>query len=529
MEKKINVGNQQNQSDTKNNLVHSLKHGNLDSDRNLYDDLPIGIYRLTTSGQIIMANSTLVKMLGYNSFEELTSYTSEKEIYAKGFSRSDFLEKIEIENEVKGYESSWLRKDNKAIWVRENSKVIKDENGKPLYFEGTVEDITIQKNAEENLKNERLLFIGGPVIIIKWKINDSIQSQNNYNQNLSVEYVSPNVTQVLGFTQKELTDNMIHFYSLIHPDDVERIPKETQGFVENGQAWYQQEYRLKNKDGKYKWYFDFTRIIRDNDGTLLNYHGYLFDISARKEAEEALLKSEKQLRDLNNMKDKFFSVIAHDLRSPFQGLLGMASILVDEEFELSNSERSDFTKKLYEGLKNQFTLLDNLLTWSRLQRGVIEFVPSLNDLSGDIDEACAVLSNSYEEKNIKIISELPKSMPAYYDKNMIATVIRNLLSNAIKFTQPMGTITINASERKDDYLIMIKDTGVGIEPENILKLFRIDSLYSMRGTNDEGGTGLGLILCKEFIEKHSGLIWVDSTFGEGSTFSFTISKAKDIN
>ncbi len=496
--------------------------------RNLYDNSPIGIYRTTPDGKIILANNTLIKMFGYNSFEEIANQNLETNFFTKGYSREEFKDKIEINGEVNGFELALSRKDGTPVWVRENARVYKDDAGNVIYYEGTLEDISERKLAEEALRDERLLFIGGPVIIIKWKIDPQTYNIQNSHNNISIEYISPNVSQALGYTQEELTNNMLQFYSLIHPNDVERISREARIFVAGGESWYQQEYRIRDKSGKYRWYFDFTRIIRNSEGQIVNYHGYLFDISDRKEAEEALVRSEKQLRELNTMKDKFFSVIAHDLRSPFQGLLGMASILADDEFELDETERKEFTKKLHEGLKTQFALLDNLLTWSRLQRGVVEFVPSFNDLTGDILETCAILNNSFEKKRIKLVTELPSRLIAFYDKNMIATVLRNLLSNAVKFTKEEGTITVTSNETSEEIRICIKDTGVGIQQENILKLFRIDTMFSMRGTNDEGGTGLGLILCKEFIEKHSGKIWAESQFEKGSTFYFTIPKKSEV-
>ncbi len=492
--------------------------------KDFYDNSPIGMFRSTPDGRILMANAALIKMFGYSSFEEISKLNLETDIYTRGFSRADFKEKIERSGAVIGYEVALLRKDGTPLWIRENARLYKDEKGKTAYYEGTLEDITNQKEAEEALINERLLFINGPVIIIKWKIDPQKANSEISKNHISIDYISPNVKQALGYSQEELVNNMLHFYSLIHPDDVERIYNEAHSFVDGGESCYQQEYRIRDKNGKYRWYFDFTRVIKNKEGQVVNFHGYLFDISDRKEAEEALIKSEKQLRDLNTMKDKFFSVIAHDLRSPFQGLLGMASILVDEGVDLDVVERNEFTKKLYEGLKTQFALLDNLLTWSRLQRGVIEFIPSNNDLNSEIIETCAVLNNSFEEKNITLYNELPGKLNAFYDKNMIATVLRNLLSNAIKFTKEGGTITISASERENDFIVSVKDSGVGMNEENVSRLFRIDSLYSQRGTNDEGGTGLGLILCKEFVEKHSGKIWVVSELDKGSTFSFTIGK-----
>ena len=286
---------------------------------------------------------------------------------------------------------------------------------------------------------------------------------------------------------------------------------------------FEQQYRVKRKDGEYRWFDDFTHIIKDSQGNITNFHGYLIDITASKQAEEVIIKSEQKLRELNMMKDKFFSVIAHDLRSPFQGLLGMANILAEDE-EITDDERKIFIQKLYEGLKTQFNFIEDLLAWSRIQRGAIEFNPEPNNLSFLIEEIISFLRNNIEKKNLNLHSEVPENLVLNFDRNMIATIIRNLLSNAIKFTYPYGNIYINVTNLPDAILITVEDTGIGIAENDLNKLFRLDTHFSTRGTDGEGGTGFGLILCKDFIERHNGKIQVESVQGKGSIFSLSIPK-----
>ncbi|MEW6701416.1 MAG: PAS domain S-box protein [Bacteroidota bacterium] len=479
--------------------------------RNLYENSPIGIYRTTPHGKILLANPAIVNMLGYSSLEELKTKNLEKEGYAGKYPRKDFIEKIEREGKIVGYETVWLKKDNSPVFVRENARVIKDTSGKTLFYEGTVEDISDRKEAEAALLEERRLFIDGPVITIKWKALSS----------MPVEYISPNVSIALGYKPEEFTSGRLQYIDIVHPDDRRRVIEEHEYYVKTDRKNYQQEYRVRDKNGRYHYYFDFTRIVKNEAGVTTHYHGYLFDISALKEAEEALMRSEAELRNLNAMKDKFFSVIAHDLRSPFQGLLGMSSLLLDDE-SLTDAERKTFTQKLFEGLKTQFDFLEDLLTWSRMQRGAIEFMPAPNNIPADIKETLAFIQNEIEKKNLKLSYNMPDQIFAEYDKNMIATVVRNLVSNAIKFTKEGGEITVSAQETPDEILVSVKDTGIGISQTNISKLFRIDAHYTTKGTRDEGGTGLGLILCKDFVEKHNGKIWVESEVGKGSVFSFTI-------
>ncbi len=481
--------------------------------RLFYQDAPIGIYRITPAGYVVMANPTFAKMLGYSTAADIMMINVEEKKHCTRKSRHAFVETIEKAGEITGFESKWLTKDHSAIFVRENARAIRDENNKTLFYEGTVEDITEKKTVENLLLDERQLFVEGPVIIIKWRLNTDHE--------FPVEYVSPNIETALGYSGKEFTNDSKSFHSIIHPDDLEGIKEDTRNHIEKGVLSFQQEYRVKDKRGKYHWYFDFTRVIKNEDDQITHLHGYLFDISGRKEAEEALEHSKEVLREINLTKDKFFSVIAHDLRSPFQGLLGISSILVEED-TLTLEERISYEKKLYEGIKNQYGLLDALLTWSRLQRGVIEFNPEENNLLADTEEAFGPLLSAANKKNQKFQCLISPEINAQYDKNMIATVVRNLVSNAIKFTGENGRITITATVSNSNITVTISDSGVGLSEEDTQKLFRIDTHFSRRGTNDEGGSGLGLILCKEFIDKHNGKIWAESELGKGTDFHFSI-------
>ncbi|MBA4407637.1 hypothetical protein C0389_10210 [bacterium] len=385
-------------------------------------------------------------------------------------------------------------------------------NGKK-FLHSIVHDITEKRQIELALQSERELFIGGPVVTIQWHANLLG----------GIKYVSPNVSMVLGYKPEELLDDKFNYNDIIHPDDLNRILWEMEQYIKTQQDVYEQEYRIKKKDGKHIWIHDFTKAARDVNNNIIDLHGYIIDITSRKEAEEFLLRSEQELRKTNKMKDKFFSILSHDLRSPFQGLIGMATILLEDE-ELTREERIEFTQKLYEGLKTQFNFMDGLLTWNRVQRGAIEFSPTINDLSRLITETITLLHNAIENKGLNLVCDIPENVSFNFDHNMIATVVRNLISNAIKFNLRGGKIEVSVKEFPDLVSCFVKDTGIGIEEDNLKKLWGIDTYYSTRGTDGEGGTGLGLILCKDFIEKHGGKISVESEVDKGSTFSFTLPK-----
>ncbi len=239
-------------------------------------------------------------------------------------------------------------------------------------------------------------------------------------------------------------------------------------------------------------------------------------------------KLNQELKDLNATKDKFFSIIAHDLRNPISNFKQMTDILAVEYQYLDDQEKIDFIDALNKSSKQIYNLLENLLTWSRSQRGVIEFHPLKNDLYYIVDNSIELLTASASNKEIKLINNIKPETFAAFDSNMITTVVRNLISNAIKFTNTGGTIEVFSNNDEKNLSISIKDSGVGISKETISNLFKIDSSKSTSGTNDEKGSGLGLILCKEFIDRHSGKIWVESELGVGTTFTFSIPENSDV-
>jgi two-component system, sensor histidine kinase and response regulator len=228
------------------------------------------------------------------------------------------------------------------------------------------------------------------------------------------------------------------------------------------------------------------------------------------------------LEAANASKDKFFSIIAHDLRVPFTGLLGMTQIFSENLAEFSQSEIKEGIDSLQQTARAVYGLLENLLTWSRLQRGVIEFYPQ--DLF--VDELAAqnvtLFAANADQKQITLRNSVPEGTQAYGDQNMLDTVLRNLISNAIKFTPSGGVIDIAASQDDEFVTIAVADTGMGIPADDLAKMFRIDVKYTNIGTAGEQGTGLGLILCKELVERNGGQLTVESELGQGTTFRLTL-------
>ncbi|MBN2486126.1 MAG: hypothetical protein JXB34_09150 [Bacteroidales bacterium] len=239
--------------------------------------------------------------------------------------------------------------------------------------------------------------------------------------------------------------------------------------------------------------------------------------------KEALEQSNATLHEVNATKDKFFSIIAHDIKNPFNTILGFTDLLKVKYDDWTDEKRKQMIDIVSESAENIFALLENLLQWSRSQRGIIEFHPEKIALKKLIENVITIICQGASEKNIQIVTRLEsEQIEAYADRHMLDTMLRNLISNAIKFTNNGGEIVITAQTKGDSVEISVADNGVGMSKDSIAKLFRIDSSFSSPGTNKEKGTGLGLILVNEFVSQHNGSIHVDSETGKGSTFTIRL-------
>ncbi len=251
------------------------------------------------------------------------------------------------------------------------------------------------------------------------------------------------------------------------------------------------------------------------------------DVTEHARFEQEIQNRNDQLIKLNAEKDKFFSIIAHDLKSPFNGFLNLTELMADSTEEYSLAEFSENSQLLNESARNLYKLLENLLDWAQIQKGSINFTPKDSDLSMMVSQGIETIYQRALQKRIEVINEIDTTQNVYADEKMISTVLRNLLSNAVKFTRMDGR-TIIKSELSDDgqIKVSVEDNGVGIPEKDIKRLFKIEEKVSSKGTDGESSTGLGLLLCKEFIEMNGGKIWAESEEGKGSKFYFTLQESK---
>jgi PAS domain S-box-containing protein len=242
----------------------------------------------------------------------------------------------------------------------------------------------------------------------------------------------------------------------------------------------------------------------------------------RKQNTEAIKKYADELNQLNITKDKFFSIIAHDLKNPFITILGFSELLLNDFSDLTDEEKIYYVTEMHKSAEVSHLLLQNLLQWSRTQTGKIEFNPQNISLFNSVNQNIDLLKASATKKQVNLINKIDESVFINADEDMLNTILRNLLTNALKFTNRDGSVTITSKPQGNMVEISVEDTGVGMDEATQKKLFRLDETITKTGTDNEVGTGLGLILCKEFIEKHGGKIYVESQPGKGSNFIFTL-------
>jgi PAS domain S-box-containing protein len=275
-------------------------------------------------------------------------------------------------------------------------------------------------------------------------------------------------------------------------------------------------------DGEKRLLAWWCKSVKDEHGNVSGIISSAYDITEKKKDEMELKENELRLRELNATKDKFFSIIAHDLRSPFAGIICLTELLIQKMQKKDFSGTEEFATLIHNSSNSAMELITNLTVWSRFQTGRMEFNPLEADLVAIIKEETKLLNAAAVQKSIIIDVNAPQNLNIQIDKYMVSTILRNLISNSIKFSYPGKKILVSAIPNAKEVKIEVKDNGVGIRKEQIDKLFRIETSFSTHGTQNEEGTGLGLILCKEFVLKHSGEIWAESEVGKGSRFSFTL-------
>lgn len=312
-----------------------------------------------------------------------------------------------------------------------------------------------------------------------------------------------------------------YFTAINLPDDISSEIEKAYKIFHDSDGIREFDHHFQN-DGNIFWYNTKISPKRNPRGKLTGLVIVARDITDRKESEEMLSEQKEELDVLNSTKDKFFSILAHDLKNPFTNLYSMGDLLLKNYDVLEEGEKKEALQKMHKAAEFIYELLENLLTWSRTQRGKIEYNPGVFNLSTLIDININLHKIPSEHKGLKIKNQVKHDLTAWGDREMINTVIRNLVNNAIKFSYTGKSISIRAASNGEYNTVSVSDDGVGISTKDMKKLFRLDEKYKSTGTAGESGTGLGLVLCREFVEKNGGKIWCESEVGKGTIFHFTV-------
>lgn len=421
-------------------------------------------------------------------------------------------------NEKSSYEIEIITHKGNSKFLMVTATAQFDKTGNHIGAFGIIRDVTAQKVAENELKRQKYFL---ETVIESLNHPFYVINADNYMVKLSnsaaKKFFKEGNSTCFGLT-RGLDMPCTH--------KGENCPLHK--CVETGSSIKVEQIK-KNPNGELEYSDVYAYPIFDADGKVTQIIEYSLDVTERKKIELQLTRQTDELLGLISTRDKFFSIIAHDLRSPFNAILGFSDLLSSEFDDFDRGTIHEYVLEIDKASKSAFNLLENLLEWARTQTDKIEFAPMRFNSTELINLTLSSAYTQASKKNISLEANLPESLFIEADKNMIYTVLRNLISNAIKFTPENGQIKVKAWKTEQDFMFSVTDSGIGISKENIEKLFKIDTAYTKPGTNNEKGTGLGLILCKEFIDKHHGKIGVESDLPNnsegnpsGSTFYFSI-------
>jgi len=329
-----------------------------------------------------------------------------------------------------------------------------------------------------------------------------------------IEWINEGHTRLYGYSLNEFIKK--HGGNLLEASSSPEIKEIFEKAIAERESQKYESEVITRDGSKYNIHTTLTPVFNENN-EISRLIAIDSDVTKQKKVEEELQK-------LLITKDKFFSIIAHDLKNPFNSLIGLSQLLVHGYDRLSSEKVKYFHNNLYQISKNGYELLINLLEWSRSQMGSIQFKPVEVSLSAIVEETFSLYSSKATQKEITLTNNIEDESTLFADHNMLKTILRNLVSNALKFTERGGAIEITEKNTNGYKEISVRDTGIGIPPDDVDKLFYLDENFTTEGTEDESGTGLGLLLCKEFVTKHGGEITVESKVGFGSRFIFTLPK-----
>lgn len=479
-----------------------------------FDNSPAILFIVSKSGTINHLNKAALQFLGLPHNECLDKklidfIENNKEQVLKIF------EQIDDTTFPKTIEVKFKTKNNKSYITALSINLYFEPAINEQLFIISLFDLTHHKMKAELIKESRIRFenIANSAPVMIW-ITD-VDGLLIFVNKIWAEFTGRTIGEELGF----------NWIQNVHPEDVNDLLKVYQKSLADRKT-FSYQFRYKRTDNIFRWLM-MNGIPRFNDDNIfLGFIGTCIDITQQKEDEEIIKKINDELENANQNKDKFFSIISHDLRSPLSGIMSLLDIIVSDYDSLDEEERKEILFEAAKTSKSTYTLMENLLDWSRIQTGKISYEPQNISLTQILNGIKNLYYQKLKEKGISLNYDFEPEAFAFGDINMIETIFRNLISNAIKFSKEFGLILVSFDQADDFIQVKVKDTGIGMGEEQISKLFKLDQTHSTVGTAGERGTGLGLMLCKELVEKQGGKIWIESIVNAGTTFYFTLPKAK---
>ncbi len=483
------------------------------------------VFEASKDGIAVESNNTL--QIVNESFVNIFGYENPQEIIGKN--PVDFIDKSErnyfltiLENlinnngETNRFELTGIRKNGEKILCE--FSVGNYQIGNEYSIVILVRDITLEKESQKviQISEERYRSITE-------NINEFIWMAEKIEGKLTTVLYTAAAHKITSYCADEFINNPKLWYKIIHPNDLSYVISKLQRLYKDPIRLADEvEYRILNNVGNIIWIKNKISVVRENDGSITKLFGLVSDITITKKNEEDLKNSADNLKKLNDTKDRFLSIVSHDLRTPFSSILGFTDILLSDR-TLSEEKQVQYISFIQESSQNMLALVNSLLDWTRIQTGRIEFIPERLNAKAIVNKSIQALAGAALQKGINLISTIEKDIHIHADENLLFQVFNNLISNAIKFCKKNDTITISAVRVIDKKQIKfsVQDTGMGIKEENLSKLFKIETKFTLQGTSGEKGSGLGLSLVNDIVQKHGGDIWVESKFGEGTTFIFT--------
>jgi len=475
-----------------------------------------------SEGKIVKANNSFAEIFGYDNGNELI----ERDLIDL-VSNDDVLKVVEYfrlleqkKNAPDRFEFLGKKRDNSFLYTELSVSTFESDN--KVYVVMVTRDITERKRTQKVIRESEEKYRN-----VTDNIDDFLYTFERVDNFMRPLFYTSAVEKVTGYSQADFLGDSKLFLKIIHPDDFPMLKKRLSTLIRSKfQLSSEMEVRIINKQGGAVWIRNKVKLIRNDAGRIQKIYGLVSDITLKKRAEEELKKSTENLLKLNETKDRFISIISHDLRTPFSSILGFTELLSNDE-TLSKDERSQYINFIKESSNSMLSLVNSLLDWTRLQTGRVKFEPQKIQAKTIIEKSINTLSGMSFQKGINIISTVGNDHFVFVDKDLIEQVFNNLLSNAIKFTSKDDKVAISVKPSGTARFLefSVKDTGEGIKQENISKLFSVDTKFTSEGTSGEKGSGLGLSLVKDIVEKHSGKIWVESEYGTGTDFKFTLPTA----